>query len=220
MPKIFIYGNGFVASHIKKRFDITSNVKQADVVINSVGILKEEKHTYYESHIEFLKKILPEVKDKKFIHFSALGSKLNHPSQYKHTKALAEKIIKENLSNYAILKPSIILGEGQKLYSDLKRFKSFPLILAPKMRVAPIEIDEVLDKIEEIISKDLVGEFELCGDEMKMKDLFKMVFKKFNKDPLIIEMPKWYFRLMLPILKPLKILTKDEYLMIEDNVCK
>ncbi|WP_457562015.1 SDR family oxidoreductase [Caminibacter pacificus] len=220
--KIKILGNGFVAGHLKKHFSpfLSENIEKADIVINTVGILKEEKHTFEDSHIEYVKKLIPKLKNKKLIHFSALGSQKNHPSKYKHTKAEAEEIIKESLKNHAILKPSIILGEGQKLYDDLKRFENMPIIFAPKMKVAPVKIETVIKKIEEIIQNDLTGEFELCGNEMSMKELFGEVFKSFNKKPLIIEMPKWYFGLMLPLLSYFKILTKDEYLMIEDNICR
>ncbi len=219
---IYICGNGFVAGHLKNHYkaNLTDSVEKSDIVINTVGILKEEKHTFENSHIEYVKKLIPKVKNKKFIHFSALGSRLNHPSSYKHTKAVAENIIKESLENYAILKPSIILGEGQKLYDDLKRFKNIPIILAPKMKVAPVHIKKIIEKTDEIIDKDLKGEFELCGNEISMKELFKEVFRSFGKKPAVIEMPKWYFGMMLPVLSSFKILSRDEYLMIEDNVCK
>jgi NADH dehydrogenase len=222
MKKIYITSDGFVAGHLKKAFkkNLVNDINKADIVINTIGILKENKYTFEASHIQTVKKLLPKVKNKKLIHISALGSQKNHPSRYKHTKALAEEIIKENLKNYAILKPSIILGDGQKLYEDLKKFKNFPVIFAPKMKIAPVKIETIIQKTEEIIQKDLIGEFELCGKVTTMKKLFKEVFKTYGKNPLILEMPKWYFKLMLPILNYFDILTKEEYLMIEDNVCK
>ena len=93
-------------------------------------------------------------------------------------------------------------------------------IFTPKMKIAPVKIETIIQKTEEIIQKDLIGEFELCGKVTTMKELFKEVFKTYGKNPLILEMPKWYFKLMLPILSYFDILTKEEYLMIEDNVCK
>jgi len=168
-----------------------------------------------------IKKLIPNIKNKKLIHISALGSTKNHPSKYKHTKAMAEEIIKKELVNYVILKPSIILGDGQKLYDDLKYFKNFPIIFAPKMKIQPLNIQKLIVFIDEIIKKDMTGEFELCGEKViTMKELFIKVFDKYNKNPLILEMPKVFFRVMLPLLSLLKIMSKDEYLMIEDNICK
>ncbi|NPA11251.1 MAG: complex I NDUFA9 subunit family protein [Epsilonproteobacteria bacterium] len=219
--KIHITSGGFVAKHLKRAFkdNLCESIEKADIVINTVGILKEGKYTYDQSHINVIKELIPKVKNKKFIHLSALGSRLNHKSRYKHTKAKAEELIKQNLTNYAIIKPSIILGEGQKLYEDLSKFKNLPIILAPKMKVAPVDIQKLISLIKDIISRDLRGEFELCGKEMSMRELFLEVFESFGKKPLVIEMPKWYFRLLLPILSRYDILSKDEYLMIEDNVC-
>ena len=222
LNKIYITSDGFVATHLKKAFknSLTEDINEADIIINTIGIIRENKYSFEESHVEIVKKLIPLSKNKKLIHISALGSKLNHPSKYKHTKALAEKLIKENLKNYAIIKPSIILGEGQKLYEDLKKFKNLPVVLAPKMIVSPLHIQELINKIQEIIINDLKGELELCGNKMKMKDLFKEVFHSFDKNPIILEMPKTFFGIFLPIFSLLGIMTKDEYLMIEDNICK
>jgi NADH dehydrogenase len=220
--KIFITSDGFVASHLKKAFkdSLTDNIEKADIIINTIGVLNEKKHTFEDSHINKVKE-LTKYKDKKLIHFSALGADINHPSRYMQTKALAEKIIKKYFKNYAILRPSIILGEGQKLYKDLEKFKNMPIILVPKMLIQPIEIEKIVGFIKRIVNEDLKGEFELCGEEViSMKKLFKEVFKRFNKNPIIIEAPKFIFRVLLPILEKLDIMTKDEYLMIQNNVCK
>jgi len=221
--KIYITSNGFIGGHLKEYFknNLTKNIDEADVVINTIGILREEKYTFEDSHINVVKNLIPKVKDKKFIHISALGSKLNHPAVYKHTKAVAENLIKENLADYAILKPSIVMGKGQKLFEDLEKFKNMPIVLVPKMKVAPIHIDDLARFVKIVIEKNLKGEFSLCGNKVvKMKKLFKYIFKTINKNPIILEMPKVFFGLILPILNSFKILTKDEYLMIEDNICK
>jgi len=220
--KIYITADGFVGSHLKKHFknQLTDDIKKADVIINTIGILKEDKHTYEESHIKAVEKLIP-YNDKKLIHISALGSKKKHPSRYKHTKAIAEEIIKKNFKNYAILKPSIIIGEGQKLYEDLEKFKNLPIILVPKMKVQPIKIENLIGFIDRIILEDIKGEFELCGDEVvSFKDLTKAIFKGFKKEPIVIEAPKFVFKLLLPFLKMAKIMDKEDYLLIEDNICK
>jgi len=223
MPKIFITSGGFVAGHLKKHFkdQLCESIDDADIVINTIGILREEKHTYYDSHVKVVKELIKKCENKKLIHFSALGSKHAHPSLYKHTKAVAERLIKEHLRNYAILKPSIILGEGQKLYEDLKKFKNLPVIFVPRMKVQPITIEKVVSFTQRVVNEDLKGEFSLCGSEIiSMKELFTEVYKSMNKKPIIIEMPKWFFALALPFLNIAGIMSKDEYLMIEDNICK
>jgi len=221
--KIYITSGGFVGGYLKKAFKqkLTDDIKKADVIINTIGILKEGKHTFEESHVKTVKELIKECKNKKLIHISALGSAKNHPSRYKHTKAVAEETIKKELSNYAIIKPSIILGEGQKLYTDLEKFKNLPVIFVPKMKVQPVTIENLTAFIKRIIKDDLKGEFEMCGEEVvSMKRLFEAVFERFGKKPLIIEAPKWFFKIILPFLSIAKIMSRDEYLMIEDNICK
>jgi len=220
--KIFVTGDGFVGGELKRHYReyLCEDISKADVVINTVGVLKEGKYTYESSHVEYLKKLVNKVKGKKLIHFSALGARLGHPSRYMDSKARGEEIIKNGLKNYAVLKPSIILGEGQKLYRDLERFKRFPVVFVPKMKVAPVNIEDVLMFCDRVINEDLKGEFELCGSVVSMRELFGDVFKKMGKSPLILEMPKAFFYVMLPFLSFFDIMGRDEYLMIGDNICK
>jgi len=220
--KIFVTSDGFLGSYLKKEFKdhLTDDISKADVIINTVGVLNEKKRSFYDSHVQFVKK-LTKHSDKKIIHISALGSQKNHKSAYKHTKALGEEIIKNSFSDYAIIKPSLILGDGQKLYEDLEKFKNMPIILVPKMRVQPIEIEKLAGFIKRAVFEDLKGEFELCGEEIiSMKRLFKKVFNSFGKNPIIIEAPKWVFKILLPFLKKAGVMTKEEYDLIDDNICK
>jgi NADH dehydrogenase len=88
------------------------------------------------------------------------------------------------------------------------------------MKIQPIHIDDLTKFIRLVIKKDLKGEFNLCGEKIiTMKELFGYVFDSFNKKPIIIETPKIFFKPILPLLEKMKIITKEEYLMIEDNIC-
>jgi NADH dehydrogenase len=61
----------------------------------------------------------------------------------------------------------------------------------------------------------------LCGEKvMSMKELFLSVFMTFGKSPYLFEMPKQFFLLAYPLLSLFDIISKDEVLMIEDNICK
>jgi uncharacterized protein YbjT (DUF2867 family) len=53
---------------------------------------------------------------KLLIHFSALGAKANSNSKYISSKYAGEEAIKKNFSNYAIIRPSIVIGPKDNFF--------------------------------------------------------------------------------------------------------
>ena len=202
-----------------------------DFVINLLGILKEEKKkgvTFETVHVEYTEKLVKgsiNAGVKKFLQMSALGVDKNSKSRYFQTKAKAEKIVSESSLDFAIFRPSIILGKEQKLFSDLRYFSKFtPIILAPRGKVQPVHVLDVRDsfiKILEIDTKDKI--FELCGNKVvSYKELFEFALKFIDKKRVVLEMPRQFFKIVLPLFSilPNPPMTKDQYYMLEkDNVC-
>ncbi len=192
-----------------------------EYVINTIGILREEKETYETVHCDYVKLLVElskEFKVKKFIHISALGSSKKSKSRYHKSKALGEKIIEKADLAYLILRPSIIVGKGQLLYADIKRFSKFlPFFVVPKMKIQPVVVDDVVDVIKEGIYTNLVGKFELCGNKvMSMKEFFCFILDCLGIKKPVLELPKPFF--LLPALLNIG-LNIEQYRMIEDNLC-
>jgi len=193
-----------------------------DVIVNTIGILTEKgKDTYEKVHFEFTKKLVEagkEVGVRKFVQISALGVRPDSKSRYHRSKWMAEEFIRNSGIPYVILRPSIVLGEGQKLYEDLKFFSRFtPVIPAPRMKVQPVKVEKVVETVKEAIYTDLTGTFELCGEKvMSMKELFELVLRELGIKRKVIELPKILF---LPAALLGIGLTLDQYLMMEDNIC-
>jgi len=201
-----------------------------DTVINLLGILTEipEKNITFEKvHFEYTKKLVDGAKKanvKKFVQMSALGADINAKSRYQKTKALAEKYLKESGVNYVIFRPSIIIGRGQKLFEDFKKLSKFsPFFIAPKGKVQPVHILDVVDCFEKTVFEDINNKtLELCGDKIiSYKELFEFALKVVNIKRPVFEVNRAF---LLPIAligtvfgKPL---TYDQWLMLEkDNVC-
>lgn len=194
-----------------------------EIVVNCVGILREEGgNTFEKAHVEMVRgllKLSEEVSVKKFIHISALGVE-RKKSSYQKTKLKGEELVKASGIPYLILRPSIVLGKGQKLCEDLKRLSKFlPFLVAPKMKVQPVKVEKVVEAVEKGIECRLQGIIPLCGDEIiSMKELFKRALKELKIKRPVIEVPK---ALLLPAaLFGLFGFNLDQYRMIEDNTCR
>ena len=194
-----------------------------DVIVNTIGILMEKgKDTYGKVHFEFTKRLVEAAKKvgvKKFVQISALGVKPGSKSRYYQSKWMAEEFIRSSGVPFVILRPSVVLGEGQKLYNDLKFLSRFtPVIPAPKMKVQPVRIEKVVETVKKAIYTDLTETFELCGEKvMSMKELFELVLRELGIRRKVIELPKVFF---LPAALLRIGLTFDQYLMMEDNLCR
>lgn len=207
----------FLVSEVKKAFSL-----KPFAVVNSVGILKEEGSSYEEVHVEFTKKLVELSKRagvKKFIQISALGVSPNERSRYFKTKWEAEEIVRKSGISHAILRPSIVLGEGQKLYSDLKELSKFlPILGAPCMKVQPVRIEKVVETVLRAVECSVQGTVELCGNEVvTMAELFRKVLKELGINRPVVEVPKF---LLFPLaLLNLGGLDLEQYRMIKDNIC-
>lgn len=201
-----------------------------DIVINLLGILVEipEKNITFEKiHFEFAKKLVDGSKKsnvKLFIQMSALGADINSKSRYQKTKALAENYLIESKIPYFILRPSIILGKGQKLFEDFKKLsKISPFFLAPKGKVQPVHIDDVVDVFVKLLNFPEKNQiFELCGKKVvSYKELFEFALNTLNVKRPVFEIDrKFLFPIALVGSIFGKPITLDQWYMLEkDNIC-
>lgn len=203
-----------------------------DMVINLIGIIKEKPKqgvTFEEVHFEFTRKLVDAAKKagvQKFIQMSAVGAKKHSKSRYLSTKAWAENYLQESSLRYTIFRPSIILGKGQKMFSDFAQLKKLaPFFPAPNAQVQPIHIDDVRDAFAKAVEEDHTGKtYELCGPEqMKFERLFRFVNEQIGAKKPVFTAPNAFFRLSLPLMKllPQQPLTRDQFYMFqEDNICR
>jgi len=198
--------------------------ERPQVVVNTAGILKEEgENTYERVHREFTGRLVNLSKEhgvEKFIQISALGTSPQEKSRYFRTKWEAEELVRNSGMPHLILRPSIVLGEGQKLYEDLKKLSRYlPVLGAPKIKVQPVRVEKVVEAVREGIECRLSGTVPLCGDRvMRMKELFEKVLEELGIKRPVVELPKI---LLFPLaISGLFGLDLEQYRMIKDNVCR
>ncbi len=125
-----VEANIFDEQKIRKLF------KQADICINLVGILYEQKkgNTFKNIHTIFpsiLAKLSKEYNLKHFIHLSALGINEAVDSEYAKSKLNGENEISKNFPLATILRPSIVYSVEDNFTTSfmslLNKLPFFPL---------------------------------------------------------------------------------------------
>ena len=138
--------------------------KKADICINLVGILYEEKkgNTFINIHKIFpslLAKLSKEYNLKHLIHLSALGINEAKDSMYALSKLEGENAVLKNFPLATILRPSVVYSVDDNFTTNfmtlLNRLPVFPLYYGGATKFAPIHCSDLTDTIHFIISKNI-----------------------------------------------------------------
>ena len=219
--------------NINSDAEIENFIKGADVCINLIGILYEKgQSTFSKVHTNFVERltnlIVKEKNIEHFIHFSSLGVKGGTESKYLESKFKAEEIIKNNLNNFTIIKPSVVFGGGKNDFTNMfaKLASLFPIIplAGAKVKFAPVYVGDVAKGVEKILNDELKNEtFEFVGNEIfTLEELVKVISNEIRVKNLIIPVPSWVGRMQGRFLglAPKPMLTLDQVKTLEsgDNI--
>ena len=206
--------------------------KKADICINLIGILFEQKkgNTFKNIHTVFpsiLAKLCKEYNLKHFIHLSALGINNANDSDYAKSKLDGENEIFKNFPLATILRPSIVYSVEDNFSTSfmtlLSRLPVFPLYYDGKTRFAPIACSDLTDTIHHVISKNIYSKIIECvGPEIiTFKEILQRLLNLINKKRILLPFPlplaefsARFFELM-----PKPLLTRDQLrLLAHSNI--
>ncbi len=206
--------------------------KKADICINLVGILYEQKrgNTFKNIHTIFpsiLAKLSKEYNVKHFIHLSALGINDAVDSDYAKSKLDGENEILKNFPLTTILRPSVVYSVEDNFSTSfmtlLSRLPFFPLYYGGKTKFAPIHCSDLTDIIYHVISNNIYSKIIECiGPEIiTFKEILQRLLNLIDKKRILIDFPlplanisARFFELM-----PNPLLTRDQLRILKyDNI--
>ena len=226
---------GYINVVEAKIFDekkIRSLFKKADICINLIGILFEQKrgNTFKNIHSiipSLLAKLCKEYKLKSFIHLSALGINDAIDSDYAKSKLEGEDNILKNFPLATILRPSVVYSVDDNFTTNfmtlLSRLPLFPIYYKGETKFSPIHCSDLTDIIYHVISKNIYSKIIECtGPEIiSFKELLEKLQLLIGKKRLLIHFP-------LPIavltarffeILPNPLLTRDQLRLLKyDNI--
>ena len=206
--------------------------KKADICINLIGILFEQKkgNTFKNIHSIFpslLAKLCKEYNLKHFIHLSALGINEATDSDYAKSKLEGENNILKNFPLATILRPSIVYSVDDNFTTYfmtlLNRLPVFPLYYGGKTKFSPIHCSDLTDTIYYVISKNIYSKIIECiGPEtMSFKEILEKLLLLINKKRILIPLPLVMaeFSARLFEMLPNPLLTRDQLRLLKyDNI--
>ncbi len=208
-------------------------VSKCHTVINLIGLIREtETRNFRTSHVDIpaiLARVASEAGVKQFIHVSALGASQNSISIYKITKAEGEAAVRAHFPSAVIVRPSVVMGAGNKFFSTvalLARFSPVLPVPRPSFKLRPVHIEDLCECIGNVVEKGIEGTvIEVCGpDVMTNAELFKFALKVCGLRRLLIPVPLFVAELGAALISrifPEVTFSRDSVRALRegDNVC-
>ncbi len=243
-----------VGGSLSDRESMTAAAKDTAAIIHLVGIIQEQRlkgQTFERVHVDGTKRAIEAAQAagvRRFIHMSALGSRLNAPSRYHRTKWIAECAVRDSGLDTTIFRPSIIHGPDGEFMQMMRTFvcdamvASFGFLPVPfpvipyfgkgENKLQPVDVRDVATCFVGALSRPAtIGRsFDLGGPEaLTWKQLYqtcKDLIPCAKKWKPIVGLPVWKAKLMaktimkLPVLPMALRFNEGQVAMSqEDSVC-
>jgi uncharacterized protein YbjT (DUF2867 family) len=193
-----------VQANIRDDASTARAVQGADVVINCVGILYENRRQKFDTvqteGAARIAKAAAAAGVAKMIHISAVGADADSDSTYARTKAEGEAAVLEVYPNAVILRPSIIFGAEDQFFNRFaamaKLSPVLPMVGADTL-FQPVYVDNVAEAACNAATGEAAGVYELGGPQTyRFRDLMTLMLAEIRRRRLLLALPFFAARLM------------------------
>ncbi len=226
-----------VEGDVMARQSLNEGMAGCDAVVHLVGIIREHPAsgaTFERVHTQGTINVLEAaaaVGARRYVHMSALGTRLGARSRYHRTKWAAEEAVRASPIPWTIFRPSIIYGRGDAFVSMLagviERLPVVPVIGTGRQRLQPVPVAHVAQGFVRALTLDasVKHTYDIGGPEpVTMVDLLDRVAAAMGRRrPLKVHAPLGLVRVATSVLHrfPGYPLTPDQLLMLEEeNTCE
>ncbi|PSH00587.1 MAG: hypothetical protein BRC30_02780 [Nanohaloarchaea archaeon SW_7_46_7] len=215
--KHLVIGKGFIGSAIGQSLegevkyldrstgdyqqDVTKSFKieeEFDVVYHTVGLAPgfASKKQYEQVQVKGTENIVKAVNADKIVYISALNPEIDHP--FFQTKKEAEKIIRESDMKHTILRPSTVIGTGNKLLDMIRKTSFTQVFPQVTTRMQPIRLEDLVDIAEKVKDRRDGETLNTAGPEkMTVSEMAEKLYRQEGKNCYIIPLPEGFLETFL-----------------------
>ena len=220
-----------VQANVRHPGSVEAAVRDADIVVNLVGILFERGRQRFDAVQAFGAEqvaLAAVAHGARMIHVSAIGADGHSTAAYARAKAMGEQAVLAAVPEAVIFRPSIMFGPEDDFFNKFaalaRILPGLPLIGGGQTRFQPVFVGDVAEAIARAVEgKARAGTiYELGGPEVRtFKQLMEYVLKTIERRRLLIPIPFALAKLEAAFLQflPKPLLTPDQVEMLKtDNV--
>ena len=208
---------------------LASALKDADAVVNLIGILHQSRRSSFDAIHHQLPARLARLCDaagiKRLLHMSSLRADKNAPSEYLRSKAAGEAALMAYAQklDITIFRPSVIFGRGDNfinLFATLIKLLPVVLLAKPNAKFQPVWVEDVASCFAASIDNtDTYGQvYELAGPKVySFRELVQQVMAALGvRRPIIGLCNKLsYLQAFMMELLPVKLMSRDNVRSME-----
>ncbi len=187
-----------VQANLRYRWSVDAAVKDADAVVNLVGIAKETGRQKFETVQAFGARAVAEAARKvcaKLIHVSAIGSDPDSDSKYGATKGKGELAVRQVSHDAIILRPSMIFGQEDDFFNRFATMAQIspvvPLVGA-NTQFQPVYVGDVAEAVAHAVDGQVArGKiYELGGPEqLTFRECMELMLKEVCRKRFLVNIP-------------------------------
>lgn len=191
--------------HLTDAEDWIDLLQDVDVVVNSVGILRERpKETYQAVHTDAVSALAMACQQLsiRLIHISAIGLSRQAKSGFIRSKYEGEQAILNSGANAIIVRPSLLDGEGGYGAKWFRRVASWPIqfVMTSKGLVAPLQVTDLSEAVAKLVlmpQMNIPKIIELGSVvSYSIPEYLQLLRRQqMRKEAIQISVPKWIVRL-------------------------
>ncbi len=218
-----------VAADVTEPTTVEAAVRDADAVINLVGILYERgRRTFERIHVDGAANVARAARAagaKHFVQMSAIGADTDSPAAYGRTKKAGEEAVSGAFPGAVIVRPSVVFGPEDDFFNRFASMARFlPALPVFETSFQPVFVGDVADAVIKILDDPATADnvYELGGPRViSFRELMKLVLSETCRRRLLLPMPlaiaeieAWFLEML-----PVPPLTRDQVKLLEsDNV--
>ena len=219
-----------VQANVRHAASVEAAARDADVVINLVGILFERGRQKFDAVQAFGAEavaLAAAAFGARMVHVSAIGADEHAAAHYARSKAAGERLVLAAVPSAVILRPSVLFGPEDDFFNKFAAIARFspalPLIGGGHTRFQPVFAGDVASAVVAAIegrAKD--GEvYELGGPEVRsFKQLMQFMLATIERQRLLVPIPFALAKFQAGILQllPKPLLTPDQVELLRHDV--
>jgi uncharacterized protein YbjT (DUF2867 family) len=221
-----------IATNINDDASVAAAVRDADIVINLIGILYESGvNTFRGTQGDAPGRIARAAKAagaQRFIQISAIGADARSTSEYARSKAAGEQAVLKAFPEATILRPSIVFGPEDAFFNRFAAMArispALPLIGGGRTKFQPVYVGDVADAIMKALENPAAQgkTYELGGPRVySFKEIMELVLAETRRKRFLVPVPwsvaEFQGKILGKLPKPLLTLDQVE-LLKRDNV--
>jgi uncharacterized protein YbjT (DUF2867 family) len=223
-----------VQANLRYRTSVEAAARDADIIINLVGILYEHGAQRFDAVQAFGAEavaLAAAAFGARLIHVSAIGADETSPSRYARSKATGEKLVLAALPAATVLRPSILFGQEDDFFNKFAAIAriapALPLIGGGETRFQPVFAGDVAAAMLAAIDRqESQGRtYEIGGPEVKsFRELMEFMLATIERRRALVPIPFGAARMIAAVMElgtalHAPLLTRDQVeLLRRDNI--